>query len=102
MATTDKISAIKQTLISHHTQLIEQLETKYMDYIVKLLQQKRQIIRQMQKQFSNELLNLDKQYLAKANGETSIIPNQRNSKINTTKLPYLECNQNNIIPSLLR
>eukprot|EP01084_Bolivina_argentea_P310494 537316_1 len=50
---------LKQKLISRHCELISEIETKYMNHINQLLQQKRKIICKMQQEFYAELEKLN-------------------------------------------
>eukprot|EP01084_Bolivina_argentea_P246510 412542_1 len=65
---------LKQKLISCHFDLISKVETKYMNHIHKLLQQKREIICKMQQSFYIELENLNNL----CNLPTSFIQNEYN------------------------
>ena len=53
------MSTLKQRLLSHHKDLLEQLEDKYMECISNLLKQKKSIILEMQNQLFQQLLQID-------------------------------------------
>merc|ERR1719410_3145981 len=59
--TTLTAAQLEQTMIARQNQLVEQLQTKYCNYIQMLLNQKEQILQQMQANFKQNIKYIHQQ-----------------------------------------